>query len=288
LEESLVLAYDCVIGLNDVSTTTIDQLYAEGKIPATAIPNAQELYPHDKLVITNCVSSNSALGLVDKTSEQIRLVREPVTWGVHPRNKEQRFLMSLLQNNSIKFQLILGRAGTGKTLIAYAAALHQVFDEKNYDRLVLTKPTYEVGAGPGLGTVPGDIDEKFAPFLINFRHIAEELNVNRFYQAREQVAFEPIQRMRGASYINTLVVADEVQSLDRHEMKTLVTRIGKGSKLILMGDLEQIDRRIKREDTGLHKLAINEDLKKSPLCATVELIKNERSEISELLNRALE
>ena len=280
--------YDRILGLQSISTSTIDELYSSGRIQLDSIHNAPaDIRPHEKLVITNCTSSNSALALLDSSKEWIQIVKESKTWGIQGRNKEQLFLLKLLRDNTIRCQVVLGNAGTGKTLLVFASALSQVLEKKNYKKIVFTKPTYEVGTGPGLGTVPGDISEKFAPFLGSYDHIASELGISQFQQAQNNISFEPIQRMRGKSYIETLVVADEVQSLDRHEMQTLCTRIGKGSKLILMGDLQQIDRRIRLEDTGLYTLATSERIKDSPLCATVELVKNERSEISTLLNQVL-
>lgn len=281
------LKYDRITKLEHVPLDAINELHKQGRIPVASVTQ-HSFSPHEKLIITNCVSSSaSALGIISQSREYIKVVKEPCAWGVTARNKEQHFLLKLLEDNSIRFQMVLGRAGTGKTMLTYASALEQAFIKKNYERLVLTKPTYEVGAGGGLGAVPGDINEKFAPFLINFEHIAKELNAHKFYQAQQQIEHLPIQRMRGASFVNTLVIADEVQSLDTHEMRTLCTRIGKGSKLIVMGDLEQRDRRIKKENTGLYKLATSERIKESSLCAVVELVKNERSEISSLLDEVL-
>jgi PhoH-like ATPase len=285
----LKTAYDHVTTLDSVPLSAIDTLYSKGNISIDVISQEYpDLNPHEKLVVTNCLSSSrSALGIVDRSKEHISIVREQKVWGVSARNKEQNFLMCLLKDDSIRFQLVLGRAGTGKTLLTYASALSQVFEQGSYEKLVLTKPTYEVGAGGGLGAVPGDIDEKFQPFLINFEHIAAELSANKYYQVQHQINFIPIQRMRGASFINTLVIADEVQSLGTHEIRTLCTRIGRGSKLVMMGDLSQRDRRISLEDTGLYKLAVSERIKESPLCAVVELKKNERSSISALLDSVL-
>jgi PhoH-like ATPase len=284
----LGVTYDRIIKLQNANLEAIDELHTHGRIPIDAVAREHTFTPHEKLIITNCVSSSaSALGIVSNAKDHIKVVKEPTAWGVRARNKEQNFLLKLLQDNSIRFQMVLGRAGTGKTLLTYASALSQAFEHKRYEKLVLTKPTYEVGGGGGLGAVPGDIDEKFAPFLINFQHIARELNAHKYYQAQQRIDYLPIQRMRGASFINTLVVADEVQTLDAHEMRTLCTRIGKGSKLIVMGDLNQRDRRIALEDTGLYKLATSARVRNSPLCAVAELIKNERSEISSLLDEVL-
>jgi len=284
----LDLTYDCITRLQNVTLDAINDLYTHGRVPINDVDQEYAFTPHEKLILTNCVnSSTSALGIVNQSTEYIKVVKEPSAWGVKARNKEQNFLLKLLQNNSIRFQMVLGRAGTGKTLLTYASALTQAFEHKCYKKLVLTKPTYEVGGGGSLGAVPGDINEKFAPFLINFEHIARELNAHKYYQAQQQIEYIPIQRMRGASFINTLIIADEVQTLNTHEMRTLCTRIGKGSKLIVMGDLNQRDRRIKLEHTGLYKLATSNRVKNSALCAVVELVKNERSEISALLDEVL-
>jgi PhoH-like ATPase len=282
--------YDSVITIQNVQSTIIDRLYIEKTIPIHDLSGeilSQQLRPNDKAFIVSTNESQTALAIVNKSVDSIRLVGDVTTWGIKPKNREQAFLLKLLQDNDITFQMVLGSAGTGKTILSIAAAMYQTFERKAYKQIVFTKPTYEVGAGPGLGAVPGDIGEKYAPYLINFEQISKELGAASFYQGKDRIEYIPIQRMRGASFIDTIIISDEVQSLDVHEMKTLCTRVGRGSKLVLLGDLEQIDRKIKVQDTGLFKLATSDLIRQSSLCATVELVKNERSEISALLNAVL-
>lgn len=280
------MLYDHVVTIETSFPDQIQTLFSQGYINLDTFESDEIVTdPHTKYIIK--YQNSSALAMLASDKQTLHLIKEPTAWGVKPRNKEQAFLLHTLQDVNIPLQIVLGHAGTGKTLVTYAAATKMVMETGQYKNIVLTKPTYEVGGGPGLGAVPGDIDEKFAPFLINFEHIANELKLPQFFQFKDKISYVPIQRMRGASFINTIVIADEVQSLDMHEMRTLCTRIGKGSKLVLMGDLNQIDRKIKAEQTGLYRLATSERIRASHLCALSELIKNERSELSALLDEVL-
>lgn len=287
--------YDEVLKLETVDSNLINELYTQGYLDISTLNLETEVsfQPHDKIVITNTLNpSSSALGIVNhnKTSIELVHVKSPV-FGVKARNKEQTFLLKLLQDNDIKLQLILGNAGTGKTMITCASALYQVLERKAYKKIVFTKPMYQVGDGKGLGAVPGSIAEKYQPYLINFEHIIKELNVeNSFYELlieRGVIEYVPIQLMRGASFKEALIIADEVQSLSLHEMRTLCTRIGEGSKLILMGDLNQRDTKLSINETGLYRLVTSNQIKESKLCSTVQLVKNERSELSSLLDTVL-
>ncbi|MDX1373023.1 MAG: PhoH family protein, partial [Nitrososphaeraceae archaeon] len=160
-----------------------------------------------------------------------------------------------------------------------------------FDRIILTKSMDSVG-GNRLGAVPGDIGEKFNPYLINFKTTFEQmypdggLLIDSLERAGK-IMYLPIQLMRGASFVNTLVIVDEAQNLGHHETKTIGTRLGEGSSLIILGDLTQIDRKnLRKEKTGLYHLMHSDIIKKSGMAAGIELIKNVRSPLSNLIDEA--
>lgn len=174
---------------------------------------------------------------------------------------------------------------THNTLLTIATALQKI-EEKKYDRIIITRPMSQVGKYE-LGALPGDINEKFGPYLENYVSNIQQLTGNNKRSAQDVIQMYkmeamPMQLIRGASWVRAFIIADEVQVLDHHEMLTLGTRVGEGSKLVVMGDLNQRDEDIDRTDTGLHKIINSERMKKSPLTSHIELIKSERSELAAL------
>lgn len=205
--------------------------------------------------------------------------------GVKPKNKEQQFAFNALLDTQIPVVALTGSAGTGKTLLTLAAALHQV-DKGEYEKIILTKPMSWVGKH-SLGALPGDVNEKFNPYLENYMCNIEHLlsgSKRSIPDMIQQYNFEfvPLQLIRGASWHNAFVIADEVQTLDYHEMVTLGTRLGEGSKLVIMADLGQRDEKITREKTGIHKFVNSKLARNSSLVSSIELIKCERSPVAEL------
>ena len=206
--------------------------------------------------------------------------------------------MDALLDTSIGVVALTGRAGTGKTLLSLAVAI-QLMEEKVYDRIIITRPMSQVGKRD-LGILPGDISEKFNPYLINYMCNIEQIikfdkkghrtrfdNTNDIFE-RFNIHIVPLQLIRGASWINTFIIADETQVLDFHEMATLGTRVGEGSKIVILGDLNQRDEKITKEKTGLYKFINNQQAQESPLVASIELLKSERGKISELFASVFE
>jgi PhoH-like ATPase len=216
---------------------------------------------------------------------------------IKPRNKEQYFAMDALMDDSVKVVCLTGRAGTGKTLEALAAAVAKIEVHK-YNKLILTKPSSQVG-NRELGILPGDISEKFMPYLINYACNMELLFGENLQSGTNSTALEyiftkynieivPMQLLRGASFNNALVIADEVQVLNHHEMLTLGTRMSEGSKLIIMGDLNQRDETIAKEKTGLFTFINDRQVKDSSFTASVHMLKSERGEVSALFSNVFE
>lgn len=175
---------------------------------------------------------------------------------------------------------------THNTLLAIAAAL-QKFQEKKYDRILITRPMSQVGRHD-LGALPGNVDEKFGPYLENYlTNIQQLVGDNKksidYLMEAYNIQAMPLQLIRGASWTKTFIIADEVQVLDFHEMLTLGTRIGEGSKLVVLGDLRQRDEKIAAQNTGLYKLMNDTKAKESHLISGIELLKCERSELASLI-----
>lgn len=249
-------------------------------------------YPHQCIVL-KCLDcqSHSVLATMRPDCMSLRLVTQGLrVKGVSPRNKEQVFFMDRLMDDDVHLCIATGMAGTGKSFCASAVGLHKVVDGDRYETLILTKPMGTVG-GRNIGAVPGELDEKFAPYLLSFLCGFEQLlggrdGLTRLMEA-DVVRTIPVEVMRGASFPRSFIIADEVQSFTPHELKTLCTRVGEGSKLVLMGDPSQIDSRLDWKETGLCRLLGSEEIRRSPLVSQIELIKGVRSPLSELLAQVL-
>lgn len=234
---------------------------------------------------------HTALGRVDKLGERIEKIQEQTVGGIKPRNREQVFAIDALMNPDIPVVCLYGSAGTGKSYCALAVAL-ELMQARKFTKTVITRPMSEVGKYK-LGTLPGDVDQKFSPYLANYMTNFEQF-VNGNARAAEDLVsqhrFEsiPIQLFRGASFNKRLVIVDEVQVLGTSEMLTIGTRIGEASKLVILGDLNQRDENIAKEKTGIYKLVNDKKMKQSPLTAVVELRKCERSDTAKLFSEVFE
>ena len=274
----------------EVPSAVIDDLYKDKQVAFK-----EDIAPNTYIILNTLDdSTQSAIGRADgKGLIHLISARTQEVFGIKPRNKEQRMLFDGLLNSDIRLQIVLGHAGTGKTIITSAAALQKVIEEQAYKRLILTKPLSTVGPRGGVAAVPGDIREKIEPYLINFRSNFDVLLNGRadtllqMLEAEERIQYIPIQLMRGASFNDAFIVADEMQNLTTHEMKTLCTRVGENSKIVLLGDPAQVDDNRAKDDSGLLKLANSTLIQASPLTSTIQLIQGERSELAELVAKAL-
>lgn len=264
----------------------IDEAISKGKVD---IPDKRLIFYPNQFIYLKSNDSDEKKGVicqVNPTIDAFQVIKAGTAFGISPKNKEQTMAMSALMNPAIPLCTLTGRAGTGKTLITIAAALEQV-EKKKYDRIIITRPMSQVGKYD-LGALPGDVNEKFGPYLENYISNIQQLGGKTSKHSTEDIIkmykmeAMPMQLIRGASWINTFIIADECQILDKHEMLTLGTRIGQNSKLVIMGDLNQRDEPIAREETGLHIITNSQRMKMSPLTSHIELIKSERSELAAL------
>lgn len=241
------------------------------------------LYPNTYLELRSREQKkHTILGYVTEEGK-IQGIQVDEVCGVKPRNREQAFALHALCHYGTTTVILTGTAGTGKTLLALAAAMDQVQQQK-YKGIILTKPMSHVGKY-SLGALPGDVDEKFAPYLENYmtnlEHFVNKYKIRDFME-QYRMDIVPLQLLRGASWSNYFIIADEMQVCDHLAILTLGTRIGEGSKLVVMGDLNQRDEKISREKTGIHKVFHSNIAKKSPLVASLELQKCERSKTAAL------
>jgi PhoH-like ATPase len=274
-----------------VSKECMDRIHTKGgKIE---VPEELDVYPNQPLVMKN--QSSSCLAFVSRNGKLIEKADQEVSFfNIKGRNKEQKLLMNLLRDKDIRLVVITGPAGTGKTTLVGAHLLDQVLDKENYEQMILSKPLEIVTRTRYWGTVPGDEDEKFDPFLksyqIMFEDMVNEPGGTGYYieQAMEngKIDFLPLELMRGASLKDCICWYDEAQNLNYHECNSLGSRIDDegDSKLILSGDLNQRDRNIDRHKTGLMKVVTDKNFLESPLTAHIDLIQNERGEISQLFH----
>ena len=167
-------------------------------------------------------------------------------WGLYPKNLEQQAALDLLMDESVSLVTLAGKAGTGKTLLALAAALELMLKVGSYQKLLVSRPIFPMGRD--MGYLPGDIDEKMAPWMQpifdNLEYLFESQNDRGSYQRLQEkglIELEPLTYIRGRSIPNRIMIVDESQNLTPHEIKTIVTRVGENTKLILTGDPYQID-----------------------------------------------
>ena len=235
----------------------------------------------------------SSCARYDSHSGKIVLVKKQYAYGISPRNDEQKFALDACLNKDIKLVSLTGGAGTGKTLIALAAALEQ---ERDYDQIILSRPTVILG-NQEIGFLPGDEKAKMGPFI---QPLMDNLNVIRNVfkpgskQAsridamlkEEKLLITPLAYIRGRSLGNVYFIIDEAQNLTPHEIKTIIRRAGEGTKMVFTGDLFQIDQPyLDIYSNGLTHLG--EKMTGQPLFEHINLRKGERSELSDLASRLL-
>jgi PhoH-like ATPase len=214
-------------------------------------------------------------------------------WGLKPRNKEQTFALDLLMDPNVPVVTLIGKAGSGKTLLALAAALHQTFGEvandRIYNRIVVTKPVEPVGKD--IGFLPGTRDEKMLPWLAPIQDNLQFLFGNDrmtldMHIDEGRIEVEAMTYIRGRSICNSFIIIDEAQNMNRHEIKTVLTRVGEGTKIVLTGDIEQIDNvYIDSTNNGLSYVV--EKFKNQEIAGHITLLKGERSKVASVSAKIL-
>jgi len=281
------------VRVHQVSKEIIDFLYKNKEIEIW--DNRYNWYQNLYVVLKDETgTSSSALARVKK-NKIVLLDKDIKAGSLCPRNKEQRMAIDALMDDSVKVVVLTGRAGTGKTIMTLAAAINKI-ESRSYNKIILTKPMSQV-TKYDIGALPGDVNDKFKPYLDNYFGNLEfmfgDTGIDGKQKAQSileqyRVEFVPLQLIRGCSWHNAFILADECQTLDHHEMVTLGTRVGEGSKIVIMGDLAQRDEKISKESTGIYKFINDEKATNSEFVASIELLKSERGEVSALFGDIFE
>lgn len=275
----------------EVPGADVDAFFQYGRV---APPGLATLHPNACVMLRDAgAPSHTALGRYDGARGEIaalRVGREGVM-GVRPRNKEQAFALDLLLDDSVRLVTLIGKAGTGKTLLALAAGLKRTTEDNAYTRLLVSRPIMPLGRD--IGFLPGDVDDKLNPWMQPIYDNLEFLfSSGGSKQGREARGFidllesgtiqvEPLTYIRGRSLPHQYLIVDEAQNLTPHEVKTIITRCGEGTKIVLTGDPHQIDNPyVDHASNGLS--VVGDRFKRERIAGHVVLSKGERSELAEL------
>ncbi len=276
--ESIYEGYTTVL----VDDQIIDRFYEKQSVYL----DDKSLHPNQYvMLVSNANEKKTALGRFVHHAMPIRqLLKSQKIWGIKPRNKEQQFLMDALMDPGIQIVSVIGKAGSGKTICAIAAGLEQTIDEmtQQYTRVIVSRPVQPLGKD--IGFLPGTMEEKMTPWLMPIQDNLQFLMGNDkvtldIYMQKGTIEIEALTYIRGRSISNAFIIIDEAQNLTSHELKTIITRVGEGTKIVLTGDVEQIDNvYIDATSNGLTHAV--EKFKKFELASHVTLHKGERSKVA--------
>ncbi len=271
----------------EVEDKLIDEFYADKEV---FVPETKKvLYPNQFIILTSDKSDKKTAlcRYVNNDSPLRRVYSYQDIWGLSANNKEQKFAMDLLFDNNVQIVSLTGQAGTGKTLIAAACGLEQVLHSTKasggYDKLIITRPVQPMGRD--IGFLPGTLEEKMMPWIAPLRDNLEYLfgDKTALDMQMEQgiIEIEAMTYIRGRSISNAFMIVDEAQNLTAHELKTIITRVGHGTKLVLTGDIQQIDNSyVDAVSNGLTHAV--EKFKNYNIAGHISLKKGERSKLATL------
>jgi PhoH-like ATPase len=278
--------------IEDIPRSILKKLYEKPfELDPSELLLEREPVANEYFILRN--GSESALVTYDAFSGRIRWITEKPAFGITPHNAEQTFALDALTNNNIQLVTLSGKAGTGKTLLALAAALQR---KKNYRQIFLARPVVPL-SNKDIGFLPGDILSKLDPYM---QPLFDNLNVIKAQSGKSETATDDINKLlsenklvisalayiRGRSLVNIYFIVDEAQNLTPHEVKTIITRAGENTKVVLTGDIFQIDHPyLDTQSNGLSYLI--EKMHGQKLYAHINLEKGERSELSELASNLL-
>lgn len=267
----------------------IDNFYNARFLPVSSLNLPYALHPHEFIILKDELgTSKSALLKVSsdvKRLDPLFLSNEPI-WGIGARNVQQRMALELLLNDEIPLVTLTGKAGTGKTLLTLAAGLMKIEDEHKYKKLLIARPV--VPMGKDIGYLPGEKDEKLRPWMQPIYDNLEFLfdtkkpgDIEKILAGMGSIQVEALTYIRGRSIPGQFIIIDEAQNLSKHEVKTIVSRVGEGSKIVLVGDPEQIDHPyLDSSSNGLTYVV--ERFKNQSLSGHINLERGERSHLAQL------
>ncbi|MBT6797169.1 MAG: PhoH family protein [Candidatus Marinimicrobia bacterium] len=277
--------------VENVGTREIDELYASQGIDVAGLDSVTNPISNENFILRN--GQKSILAAYDPFESKIVRVDKPTAYGIEPRNAEQSFAIHMLMDNRIQLVTLSGKAGTGKTLLALAAALEKRSD---FRQIFLARPIVPL-SNRDLGFLPGDIQSKLDPYM---QPLYDNLSVIRHQfppndkravkidemLEQDKLQITPLAYIRGRSLQKAFFIVDEAQNLTPHEVKTVITRAGEGTKVIFTGDIHQIDHPyLDKRSNGLTYLISR--MKGQDMFAHITLEKGERSELAELASNLL-
>ncbi len=284
--------YKDVNVIENAPEQAINNLYKKHEgIPLKEFEMKDLPVPHQYFIFKN--NNASALAHYDPFNQVINRVEKLKTYGIDPRNAEQTFALDALLRPEVQLVALTGKAGTGKTLLALAAALHQ---RKMYTQIFLARPIMPL-ANRDLGFLPGDVNEKIGPYMqplfdnlavIKQKYTASSKEFQKIeeMQKTDKLVITPLAYIRGRSLSRIFFIVDEAQNLTPHEVKTIITRAGEGTKMIFTGDIQQIDSPyLDTKSNGLSYLA--DRMRGQDIFAHVNLVKGERSYLADLASNLL-
>ncbi|MFD1777749.1 PhoH family protein [Fredinandcohnia salidurans] len=271
-----------------INRNLLDLFYEKGELHVTELVN-HPFYPNQFILLKDALGgSSSAIGIVDKTGKVVRKLnfKQDHIWGIKPRNVQQTMAFELLLRDDIPLVTLIGKAGTGKTLLALAAGLMQTEDMGKYKKLLVARPIVPVGKD--IGFLPGEKQEKLRPWMQPIYDNLEYLfntkkpgELDAILAGMGSIEVEALTYIRGRSIPEQFIIIDEAQNLTKHEVKTILTRVGEKSKIVFMGDTEQIDHPYLDEyNNGLTYVV--EKFKDQKIAGHIRLVKGERSGLAQL------
>ena len=276
----------------EVGPEQVNEFYASGAVALS--PGGEPPPPNAFAVLRDSTNlQHSAVGKYAAARQQfVQLIKIPKegVWGIRPRNKEQSFALDLLLNDEVRLVTIVGKAGTGKTLLAIAAGLHKTMEEGVYQKLLVSRPIFPLGRD--IGYLPGSVEEKLNPWMQPiFDNVEYLMNLSRsekkagrgYHELMDLgiLEIEPLTYIRGRSIPNQYIIVDEAQNLTPHEVKTIITRVGDGTKIVLTGDPYQIDNPyVDQTNNGL--VHVVNRFRQERLAGHITMNKGERSPLAEL------
>ena len=281
--------------IHAVDDQIIDRYYDGEDITIDEDEVNQKWHPNQYvMLVSNANEKKSALARFKSHFSPLQKIENKniPDWGIDSRNKEQAFAIDMLMDPNVKIVSLIGRAGSGKTLLAIAAGLQQTIglrtDENHYSRLIVSRPVQPLGKD--IGFLPGTMEEKMLPWLMpiqdNLKFLMGDRANMQMYMEKGKIEIEALTYIRGRSIANAFIVIDEAQNLTKHEIKTIITRIGEGTKIVLTGDIEQIDNVYVNETSNGLAHAV-ENFKQYPISGHVTFTKGERSELATLASKVL-
>lgn len=271
-----------------ISAEKMMQFRANGELE---IGNGRTYFPNEYCTLTEEGNpKRTALTKVDPTGTKLLPIidsREGI-WGIKPRNREQHFAFDALLDERVKLVTLMGKAGTGKTLMAMAAGLKRTVSDREYRRVVVARPT--ISMGKELGFLPGSLEEKLTPWMQPIHDTLEllaDLNMGQEHRRSHDlirsglIVVEALSYIRGRSIAHQFMVIDEAQNLTPLEVKTIITRVGQGTKIVFTGDPYQIDNPYVDSASNGFNYIISK-FRSQPIAAHIELQKGERSDLAEL------